>query len=131
MLLSQASALTVTPLLNAVQATNTASATSGTGNWLDVRTYDGEIAVLVNVGVVTSGSMAPKLQSATDANGGGAADITGATGSTVTTGTTASSAQCIVVDPKKVVGGFLGFVGTVTSGSMAISVVAAGKKKYV
>lgn len=130
MLLSQASAATATPLLNAVQATNTATATSGTGNWLDVRPYDGEILVVVNVGVVTSGTMAPKLQSATDANGGGGTDISGATGSNVTTAN-ASSAQTIVVDPKKVAGGFLGFVGTVTSGSMAMSVVAIGKKKYV
>lgn len=130
MLLSQASAATATSLLDAVAATATAGATSGTAKWLDVRPYDGEILVTQNIGVVTSGSIAGKLQAATDANGGGAADITGATFTTVTTANDPAT-QTVVVDPKKVVGGFLGYLGTITSGAMVVSVVASGKKKYV
>lgn len=131
MLLSQASAATATSLLDAVAATATAGATSGTGKWLDVRAYDGEILVTQNVGVVTSGSIAGKLQCATDADGGGGTDISGATfGSSVTTANDPNT-QSIAVDPKKVVGGFLGYVGTITSGAMVVSVVASGKKKYV
>jgi hypothetical protein len=78
MLNSQASAATSTSLLDAVSAANTAAATSGSGKWLDVRPYDGEIMVTLNLGAVT-GTIAGKLQSATDANGTGAADISGAT----------------------------------------------------
>jgi hypothetical protein len=37
----------------------------------------------------------------------------------------------IVVDPKKVVGGFLGYVGTIVTGPVLISVTVAGKKKIV
>lgn len=126
MLLSQASAATSTSLLHAVSAANTAAATSGSGMWLDVRPYDGEIMVTLNLGAVT-GTIAGKLQSASDANGTGAADITGATFGT----TAANSTTKIVVDPKAVVGGFLGFVGTIATGPSLVSVVASGKKKVV
>lgn len=127
MLLSQASAATMTSLLDAISAANTAAATSGAGKWLDVRPYDGEILVTQQVGAVT-GSVAGKLQSASDANGTGAADITGATFTTVSS---ANSTQSQAVDPRKVVGGFLGYVGTVVTGPVLISIVAGGKKKIV
>lgn len=126
MLNSQGSAATSTSLLRAVSAANTAAATSGSGMWLDVRPYDGEIMVTLDIGAVT-GTIAGKLQSATDANGTGAADITGATfGTTLTNSTTK-----IVVDPRAVAGGFLGFVGTIGTGPSLVSVVASGKKKIV
>jgi hypothetical protein len=35
------------------------------------------------------------------------------------------------LDPKKVTGGFLGFVGTVVTGPVLISVSIAGKKQVV
>jgi hypothetical protein len=126
MLLSQASAATSTSLLDALSAAATANATSGSGKWLDVRPYDGEIMVTLNLGAVT-GTIAGKLQSASDANGTGAADITGATFGT----TAANSTTKIVIDPKTVVGGFLGFVGTIVTGPSLVSVVASGKKKVV
>lgn len=82
--------------------------------------------VVLQLGAVT-GTIAGKLQSATDANGTGAADITGATFGT----TAANSTTKIVIDPKAVPGGFLGFVGTIATGPSLISVVASGKKKIV
>lgn len=130
MLNSQASAATSTALLHAVDAANTAAATSGTGLWLDVRAYDGEILVTQDVGVVTAGSITGKLQSATDANGTGGADITGATFTAVTTSNDPLT-QKIAVDVRAVVGGFLGYVGTIATGPAAVSVVASGKKKIV
>lgn len=130
MLLNQASAATSTALLNSVDAANTAAATSGAGLWLDVRAYDGEILVTQNVGVVTGGSITGKLQSATDANGTGGADITGATFTAVSTSNDPNT-QSISVDPRKVAGGFLGYVGTIATGPAQVSVVASGKKKVV
>src|SRR5690242_422214 len=118
MLLNQASAATSTSLLDAVSAANTAAATSGSGKWLDVRIYDGEFLVTQNLGAVT-GTIAGKLQSATDANGTGAADITGATFAV----NTANSTSSLAVDPKKVAGGFLGYVGTIATGPSLVSVV--------
>lgn len=127
MMNNQASAATMTSLINAVSAANTAAATSGSGKWLDVRPYDGEILVVQQIGAVT-GSITGKLQSASDANGTGPADITGATFTAVSS---ANDTQSIAVDPKKVVGGFLGYVGTIVTGPALVSVVAGGKKKIV
>jgi hypothetical protein len=126
MLNSQASAATSTSLLDALSAAATANATSGSGKWLDVRPYDGEIIVTQNLGAVT-GTIAGKLQSASDANGTGAADISGATFAT----NTANSTSKLVIDPKTVTGGFLGYVGTIATGPSLVSVVASGKKKIV
>lgn len=126
MLLNQATAATPTSLLDAVSAANTAAATSGATKWLDVRPYEGELLVTQQLGAVT-GTIAGKLQSASDANGTGAADISGYTFPT----NTANSTSKVVVDPKKVVGGFLGYVGTIATGPSLVSVVAAGKKKIV
>lgn len=127
MLLNQASAATMTSLIDAASCANTAAATSGAGKWLDVRAYDGEILVVQQIGAVT-GSITGKLQSATDANGTGAADIVG---SAFTIVSAANNTQSIAVDPKKVVGGFLGYVGTIATGPALVSVTAGGKKKIV
>lgn len=130
MLLNQASAATVSSLLDAVDAAATANATSGTGKWLDVRGYDGEILVIQNIGIVDGGSITGKLQSASDANGSDAADIDGYTFTAVTTSND-PNVQSIAVDPRKVPGGFLGYVGTIVTGGALVAVVAAGKKKVV
>jgi len=127
MLYSQASAATATSLIDAASCAATANATSGSGKWLDVRPYDGEILVTQQIGAV-SGSITGKLQSATDANGTGAADITGATYTAVSS---ANNTQTIALDPKRVVGGFLGYVGTIVTGPALVSIVAAGKRKIV
>lgn len=127
MLLNQASAASGASLIDAASAANTAAATSGTGKWLDVRPFDGEILVCQQVGAVT-GSITGKLQSATDANGTGAADITGATFTLVNS---ANNTQFLAVDVKKVAGGFLGYLGTIVTGPALVSVTAAGKKKIV
>jgi len=126
MLLNQASAATTTSILDTVSAANTAAATSGSSKWLDVRAYDGEILVTQVLGAVT-GTIAGKLQSASDANGTGAADITGYTFPV----NTANQSSKVVVDPKKVVGGFLGYVGTIATGPSLVAVTAAGKLKVV
>jgi hypothetical protein len=127
MLFSQASASTATSLIDAVSAANTAAATSGAGKWLDVRIYDGEFLVTQQIGAVT-GSITGKLQSASDANGTGAADIAGATFTAVSS---ANNTQTFALDPKKVAGGFLGYVGTIATGPALVSVTAAAKKKVV
>jgi len=123
----QAVTPTVTSLIDAVSAGNTAAATSGNGKWLDVRAYEGDIIVVQQIGAV-SGSITGKLQSATDANGTGAADITGATYTAVSS---ANNTQSIVVDPKKVAGGFIGYVGTIVTGPALTSITVVGQKKYV
>jgi hypothetical protein len=137
MLLNQASAATPGQILPPKSAANTGAATSGSGQWVDVRGYKGELLVVQVTGAFTgTGTLAGKLQSATDANGTGAGDITGATFPTVTTDTNAitvgsvgKATESISVDPRRVPGGFLGYVGTMTGISgVLIAVAIAGKK---
>ncbi len=127
MLLNQASAASGATLIDSVSAANTAAATSGTGKWLDVRPFDGEILVQQAIGAVT-GSITGKLQGATDANGTGAAEITGATFTIVNS---ANNLQLLAIDVKRVTGGFLGYVGTIVTGPALVAVTAVGKKKIV
>lgn len=135
MLHSQASAATAGQILPPKSCANTAAATSGNGQWLDVRGFHGELLVTQISGAFTgSGTLSGKLQSASDANGTGAADITGATFPVVTLDTNAITAgsvgkatEAIVVDPRRVPGGFLGYVGTmatITGALLAVSVHA-------
>lgn len=127
MLNNQASAASGASLIDAASCANTAAATSGNGKWLDVRPYDGEILVIQQIGAV-SGSITGKLQSASDANGTGAADISGATFTAVSS---ANNTQFLAIDPRKVPGGFLGYVGTIVTGPALVSVTACGKKHVV
>lgn len=140
MLHNQASAATATQILPPKSCANTSAATSGNGQWVDVRAYDGELLVTQITGAFTgTGTLAGKLQSASDANGTGAADITGATFPVVTLDTNAitqasagGATERLAVDPKKVTGGFIGYVGTMTSITGALLAVSVhGKKKYV
>lgn len=140
MLNSQASAATPGQILPPKSCANTAAATSGSSGWVDVRSFDGEVLVTQITGAFTgTGSLAGKLQYASDASGTGATDITGATFPTVTLDTNAitvgsvgRATESIAVDPKKVVGGFLGYVGTMTGITGALIAVSVhAKKKYV
>lgn len=127
MLLNQAGAATMASVIDAISAAATVNATTGAAKWMDVRQIDGEVLVVQQIGAVT-GSITGKVQSASDANGTGAADITGATFTIVSA---ANNTQSIAVDPKRVVGGFLGYVGTIVTGPALVSVVAGGKKHIV
>ena len=140
MLNSQASAARAGQILPPKSAANTGAATSGSAQWLDVRGLDGELLVTQITGAFTgTGSLAGKLQSATDVNGSGAADITGATFPTltidtnvITGGSVGKATESIAIDPKRVAGGFLGYVGTMTGISAALVAVSVhGKAKIV
>jgi hypothetical protein len=139
MLNSQASAARGGQILPPKSAANTGAATSGSGQWLDVRGFDGELLITQVTGAFTgTGSLAGKLQYASDVNGTGAQDITGATFPTVTIDTNAiaggsvgKATESISLDPKKVVGGFLGYVGTMTGITGALVAVAVNAKPKI
>ena len=113
-------------MLSAISAANTAAATSGNGNWMDLSQYQGDILVTLNVGAVT-GSVTGKLQTADDANGTNAVDITGATFTAVSA---ANKVQSIAISAQGTAKRYLGFVGTVVTGPVLISVTANGCAKY-
>jgi len=119
-------------LLHAVSAANTAAATSGAGLWLDISNFIGDVLVSQDVGVCTgSGSINGKLQAASDANGTGAADVTGATFTSVTA---SNNSQVYAITPDQMPSNktFIGYVGTIAGFSaVLVSVTAHGRKRIV
>jgi hypothetical protein len=101
-------------VLSAKSAADTAAATSG---WIDVRNYKGDLCFIVQTGAVT-GSVAGKIQSATDSGGTGAADIPGATFTSVT-----QADKVAKLTLPTTVAPFVRYVGTVTTGPVLISVI--------
>lgn len=126
MLLNQASAASGASLYGPISVASDGTVATGSGQWLDVRDRDGEILVALSVGSGTT-VVTGRLRSASSIGGADAADITGATFA-VTTG---SGVALLAVDPKKVVGGFLGFATVNLGAAIVVGVTACAKKKYV
>ena len=121
----QASPLTV--LLAPINATNT---TEATGAWTDVRFKEGDLDIIVSVGVVTAGSVAIVIQDATDDQGAGAATITPNEGAwtTVTTSNDPMGQKRTI--NAKTTRGYIRVLGTVTTGPVAISATLEAHPKY-
>lgn len=109
-----------------VSAANTAAATSGSGQWVDMSQYVGDVLFTQTVGAVT-GSIAGKLQCADDANGTNAADIAGATFTLVSS---ANVVQSIAISAQSTAKRYVGYVGTIVTGPALVAVVSHGVKKY-
>jgi uncharacterized membrane protein YeaQ/YmgE (transglycosylase-associated protein family) len=90
-----------------------------TSSWIDIRPYKGEVLIELIFGTII-GSIAGKIQAASDGSGTGAADVTGATFPSFNS-TFNNTSQTIAV-PKSV-GPFIRFVGTVTTGPIALAAV--------
>lgn len=120
-------AANIAELLTAASAANTAAATSGAGQWVDTRPFEGDILVIQTLGALT-GTIVGKLQAAADANGTSAADITGAAFSS----SSAHGVKAQAIDKNSMPSGlpFLGYVGTITTGPAIAGVVAIGRLKY-
>lgn len=113
-------------LLTPASAADTAAAT---GTAVDISSYEGYILVTSQVGAVSAGSIAGKLQTGDAADGSDAADITGATFTPVSTANDPLT-QTIVIDAnacKK----YLRYLGTVTTGPAVVGVSAVAVGKYV
>ena len=127
MLGNQGQASGVTVLLAPVDAANTAAAT---GSWTDVRFKEGDLDIIVSVGVVTAGSVAIVIQDATDDQGAGAATKTPNEGAW----TTVTTANDPMIQKRtinaKATGGYIRVLGTVTTGPVAISASLQAHPKY-
>lgn len=124
-LASQPSAQVVAALLAADACADTAAATGG---WVSIAGYDDDVVVISNVGVVTAGSIAGKIQDADDGSGTNAADVSGATFTTVTTSNDPLCEKIVLhasgLRP------YIRYVGTITTGPVDVGVVVAGHQKY-
>lgn len=122
MLNNEAQAAQIVRMIDPVSAANTAAATSA---WIDVRSYEGDLACIQLVGAVT-GSIVGKIQDATDGSGTGAADVTGATFASASGG----NAQEIAVSANAV-RGWIRYVGTITTGPALVGASFMGRPKIV
>jgi hypothetical protein len=109
-MLTDGQACTVTKLLDPASAANTAAATSA---WTDISKVQGDIMFTFQTGAVT-GSVAPRIETAYDAGGTGAAAVSPNDGD-FTNGVTANTCQkrCINSNSAK---GFVRIVGAITTG---------------
>ncbi len=113
---------TVVQVLLPGSKANTAAATSG---WIDCRTYVGNVLFDVSTDTIT-GTLAGKVQGASDSGGTGAADITGATHTNVTT---ANQVRTIAVPATAAP--YMKYIGTVTTGPVVLGVTMRGRPATV
>lgn len=113
-------------LLAPIDCADTAAAT---GSWVDVRTYEGDVAVIQTVGVVTAGTIVGKIQHASDGSGTGAADLTGAAFSSVGTSTD-NSVQKIAFKASETMG-YVRYVGTITTGPALVGATLLARRDTV
>lgn len=104
-------------ILSPIDCANTAAATSG---WIDVRTYEGDLAFIQQTGVVTAGTIVGKIQDATDGSGTGAADVTGLAFASAGTSTD-NDVQKLAIRASSL-RGYIRYVGTITTGPALVGV---------
>jgi hypothetical protein len=128
MLGNEGKAATITALLAPVSATDTAS---GTGSYVDVRHYDGDLVFICNVGVVTAGTITPTITHATSSGGAGATNLTLNEGAfTVISTSNDPSVEKRTVDAKATLG-YVKFVGTIATGPAQVSATLLGRMRYL
>ena len=130
MLSSQGKACGVYQLLAPIDAADTAAAT---GVWIDVSGCVGDLVLIVNVGVVTAGSIVPSLHTASDVGGTGDTLMVPNGDEGVCTTVTTSNDPMIIkrtYDSRSCLG-WVAFVGTVTTGPVCVSATLQAHPKYI
>lgn len=123
----QLSACTATNILAAIDAADTAAATSA---YIDVRGYEGQVGVIVNAGIADAGSLTVTFLTATDGSATGEAAIVPVGGAlTVMTTSNDPLTQLAVFDVTQLKG-YLKVVGTVATGGVLVGYTLIGQKKY-
>ena len=130
MLANQGKASDVTMLLAPVEAADT---TAATGVWTDTRHCVGDLVLIVNVGVVTAGSIVPSLRTASDGSGTGDSLMVPNGDEGVFTAVTTSNDPLIqkrTYDSRSSLG-WVQFVGTITTGPAVVSSTLLAHPKYM
>jgi hypothetical protein len=123
MLNNEAQASTLTMMLAAVSAANTAAATSA---FVDVRKLEGDLQIIILPGAIT-GSITPSFEDATDSGGTGSAAILPNEALSALTANTARKYSF----PAKSTRGWIRFIGTIVTGPALIAVAWQARPKYV
>lgn len=120
--------LTAITLLAAVDAANTAAATSA---YVDVRGFEGQVAVILDTGILDDGTVTYTFDTATDASATATAAVVPITGAPTVVTTSNDPLVQIAVFEASQLKGFLRVVGTKASaGGVLVSYTVVGIKKY-
>src|SRR6188768_3562610 len=114
MLANQMGALTAVKCLNAVDAADTATASSA---YVAVSGFEGQIAVVISTGIIDGGSVTYTFSTATDDQGAGAATIV-PNGGALTAITTSNDdgTPYVAVFDTRVLKGYFKVIATVVTG---------------
>lgn len=127
-LANQMGALTTLSILNAVDAVNTAAATSAK---VAVSGYEGQVAVVVDTGVVDAGSITYTFLTDSDGAGAGEVAVVPVGGALTVVTTSNDPLTQIAVFNVSQLKGYLQVVGTIASGGVLVSYTLVGRKKTV
>jgi hypothetical protein len=123
---SDIGALTRLKITAPVSAANTAAATSA---WTAVQGFEGEVKVLIDVGIIT-GTVDFTFSTNDAANGTGATTIVPIGGALAQVTTSNDDAMYEATFPATQLRGYLQVVGTVGTGPALVSYSIIGRKKY-
>lgn len=126
MLNSFLEAVSVTTVINAVSAANTAAATSG---WIDVRYNEGILLFVIDTGIVV-GSITYTFQDANTSGGGSPAAIVPIGGAIAAITTANDNAVNVAAFPATQPRGWMQVVGTIATGPALISYSVVHLPKY-
>lgn len=126
MLATQLGACTTTQALATQSAANTAAATSA---YIDVRGYEGEVVVDINIGVIT-GTVDFTFSTNDAANGSGASLVVPLDGAIAQITTANDVAVYTARFDARSLRGYLSIIGTVGTGPALLSYTIKGRKKY-
>lgn len=124
MLANQGQQASSVKLLDPVSAANTAAATSA---WFDVRSYEGDLLFVNQVGALT-GSITWTIEDATDGSGTGAAGITPNEGAYAAGAANQVQKRTLA---KRATRGFVRVVGTIVTGPALVAASMHATPKYL
>jgi len=128
-LANQLHALSAVRMLNAVDAVNTAAATSP---YISVAGFEGDVAIIISTGLLDAGSITYTFGHATDSGGTGDAAIVPQGGALAQITTSNDDGNpYVAVFPVSKLQGFIRVVGTIATGGALVSYTLVGRQKTV
>lgn len=104
-----------------------ADTAAATGSWVDVRSYEGEIAFIQQTGVVTAGTVAGVIQHADDGSGTNAETLVSFT----SVGTSTDLSVQKQSAPARAIRGYVRYLGTIATGPAIVGVSMLAKRATV
>ena len=117
-------------LLGGVEPQDAANTAAATSDWIDVRQVIGDIRLIVDVGVVTGGSITPALEHADDDSGTNGEAVTPRDGAFTAVTTSNDPLRQVRHYSSNALKPFVRFVGTIVTGPAQVAATIEGRLKY-